>query len=81
MKPRPPLISGTETLRLIVALMSIPVEEGNELLKQVLQEVRERQNGPQQQSARLLVWGSIIDDIALVEMIEGLGANVVIDDT
>ena len=81
MKPAPPLISGTETLQVMVALMSIPVGEGNELLRQVIREVRERKNGPQKQAARLLVWGSIIDNVALIEMMEGVGANVVIDDT
>jgi len=80
-KPDPPLISGTETLQVMVALMSLPVEEGNELLRQVISEVKERQDGPKKKSARLLAWGSIIDDIALIEMIEGLDANLVMDDT
>ena len=80
-KPDPPLISGAETLQVMVALMSIPVEEGNELLRQVISEVKERKDGPQKKPARLLVWGSIIDDTALFEMIEGLEANVVMDDT
>ena len=38
-KPDPPLISGTETLQVMVALMSLPVEEGNKLLGQVISEV------------------------------------------
>ena len=80
-KPAPPLISGTETLQVMVALMGIPVEEGNELLRQVIAEVKERQEGPQKKPARLLLWGSIIDDISLVQMIEELEANVVMDDT
>jgi len=79
-KPDPPLISGTETLQVIKALMSIPVEEGSELLRQVISEVRERKDGPQKQAARLLVWGSTIDDTSLVGMIEDIGANVVMDD-
>jgi len=79
-KPEPPLISGTETLQVMVALMSIPVEEGNELLRQVISEVKEGKNGLQKKP-RLLVWGSIIDDIALIELIESAGANVVMDDT
>ena len=81
MKPDPPLISGTETLQVMVALTSIPVDEGNRLLRQVISEVKERKNGPQRQSARLLVWGSIIDDTVLVKIMENSGANVVIDDT
>lgn len=80
-KPDPPLISGTETLQVMVALMSLPVEEGNELLRQVISEVKQRKDGPAKKPARLLVWGSLIDNIALVDMIEGLEANVVMDDT
>ncbi|MFC1981309.1 2-hydroxyacyl-CoA dehydratase subunit D [Chloroflexota bacterium] len=80
-KPDPPLISGAETLQVIVALMSLPVAEGNELLKQVIGEVKQREDGPSKKPARLLVWGSMIDDTALIEMIESIGANVVIDDT
>jgi benzoyl-CoA reductase subunit C len=79
-KPNPPLISGTETLRVMVALMSIPVEDGNKLLRQVITEVKSRKNVIKKQP-RLLIWGSILDDTTLVEMIEGLGANVVMDDT
>ena len=80
-KPDPPLISGTETTQVKVALMSIPVDEGNELLKQVIGEVKGRKDGPQKKPARLMLWGSIIDNIALVDMIESAGANVVMDDT
>jgi len=80
-KPDLPLISGKETLQVIKALTGIPVEEGNELLREVITEVKERKNGPQKKPARLLVWGSIIDDTALIDMIEDSGANVVIDDT
>ena len=79
-KPDPPLISGTETLQVMVALMSLPVEEGNKLLRQVINEVKGRKDGLQKKT-RLLIWGSIIDDVALIEMIEGLGANLVMDDT
>jgi bcr-type benzoyl-CoA reductase subunit C len=77
----PPLISGTETLQVMMSLMSLPVEEGSELLREVINEVKERKDGRPQKPARLLVWGSIIDDIALIEMIESLDANVVMDDT
>jgi len=80
-KPDPPLISGTETLQVIIALMSLPVDEGSELLRQVLDEVKERSDGPQKKRARLLLWGPVVDDPALLEMIESLDANIVIDDT
>ena len=80
-KVDPPLISGVETIQVMVALMSIPADEGIELLEQVIGEVKQRKDGPQSKPARLLIWGSILDNIALVEMIENAGANVVMDDT
>ena len=79
-KPDPPLISGAETLQVMVALASLPVAEGNELLNQVISEVKERQDGPPKQPTRLLIWGSMIDNTALIDMIESIGANVVMDD-
>ncbi len=80
-KPDPPLISGAETFLVMVALASLPVAEGNELLRQVTGEIKKRRDGPSKKPARLLVWGSIIDNIALIDMIESIGANVVMDDT
>lgn len=80
-KPDPPLVSGTETLQVMTALASLPVDEGNSLLKEVMAEIRERRNTLPEKSARLLVWGSIIDDSALIEMMESLDASVVMDDT
>jgi len=80
-KPDPPLISGAETMQVMVSLTGLPIAEGSELLRQVIAEVKERQNGPAQKPARLLLWGSIIDDTALIEMIENAGAHIVVDDT
>ena len=79
-KPDPPLISGVETLQVMVALASLPIEEGSELLEQVISEVKQRKDGPSKQPARLLVWGSMIDSTPLIDMIESVGANVVMDD-
>jgi len=79
-KPDPPLISGTEIFQVTMSLMSLPVEEGNNLLKQVISEIRERKNDFQKKP-RLFIWGSTIDNITLIEMIEDAGANVVMDDT
>ncbi|MBN2238419.1 MAG: 2-hydroxyacyl-CoA dehydratase [Dehalococcoidales bacterium] len=80
-KPGPPLISGTETLQVMMAVMSIPVEEGNSLLNEVISEIKERENNVPDKSARLLVWGPVLDDTAFIDMIEGLDAGVVMDDT
>ena len=80
-KQSPPLLSGAETVQVIKAAQSLPVDEANRLLREVIAEVAARKDGPAARPARLLVWGSIIDDTAMLDMIESLDANVVMDDT
>ncbi len=80
-KRDPPLISGTETHQVLVSVMSLPVQEGNQLLTEVLDEIRERKNGPAKKASRLLIWGPVINETPLIEMIESLDANIVMDDT
>ena len=80
-KQSPPLLSGAETILVIKAVQSLPVDEANRLLREVITETVERSDGPVARTARLLVWGSIIDDTAMMDMIESLDANVVMDDT
>ncbi len=79
-KQDPPLLSGTEVTQVIVASMSLPAEEANELVSGVIEEVKGRKDGPEKKSARVLVYGSEIDDVAFIEMVEESGANVVMDD-
>lgn len=80
-KSDPPLISGSEIIEVMVALMSIPIAEGSDLLKAVISEVRQRTDGPQKKPHRVLLWGTVIDNTALIDMIENVGASVVMDDT
>ncbi|OGN91557.1 MAG: hypothetical protein A2Z75_07805 [Chloroflexi bacterium RBG_13_50_10] len=79
-KPVPPLVSGTEILQVIKAVMSLPVAEGNELLTQVISEVKSRSDGPEKKPARLLIWSSTLDDTDIMQIFES-GANVVMDDS
>ncbi len=79
-KQDPPLLSGAEVTKVIVAVMSTPVTEANELLRGVIKEVKERSKGCQKKPARLMVCGTGNDDITFIEMVEESGANVVIDD-
>lgn len=79
-KEEPPLVTGTEMTQIMVAVMNLPVEEGNELLREIIREVKERPERPEKK-ARLFFWGSPIDDIAFMQAIEESGANVVMDDT
>lgn len=80
-KNNPPLISGVETHQVIVAMMSLPVEEGNQLLTEVLDDIRTRRSGPAKKAIRLLIWGPVISETPLIEMIESMDANIVMDDT
>ena len=80
-KEDPPPISGPETLQILIALMSIPVAEGNALIRESIKEIKGRKDGPKRRPFRLLVWGSPLDDVSIMEMIEDSGANIVIDDT
>lgn len=79
-KSEPPLISGVEMSKVLVAAMSLPADECNTLLAEVIQEVKERNNGPARKSARIIVIGAEVDDAALMEIIEENDASVVIDD-
>lgn len=79
-KPDPPLISGSEVLQVLIALMSIPVEEGNSLLQEVIEEVKLRRPSREKQ-CRLLIWGSLIDNITFTQLIESSGLDIVIEDT
>ncbi len=79
-KPDPPLITGAEMLKVLIAIMGMPVAEGNLLLSEVIQEVKEREN-VQEKKSRLMIWGSLIDNAAFMELVESSGLNVVIEDT
>jgi benzoyl-CoA reductase subunit C len=79
-RPDPPLISGVEMMKALVAAMSLPVEESTELIQNVIDEVKERGSTSVQKSARVMIIGDQIDDIALIEIIEKAGARMVMDD-
>jgi benzoyl-CoA reductase subunit C len=79
-KPSPPLISGTETVQVLKALTGLPVSEGNDLLTEVISEVKNRSDIPEKQSARLLIWGSTVDNIDIMQVFEAK-ANVVMNES
>ena len=80
-KSDPPLLTSMENLEVMVSLFSLPVEEGNALLEDVIREVKERKVKPRKKKARLLVWGPVFDNTSLYELIENADASVVMDDT
>jgi benzoyl-CoA reductase subunit C len=79
-KASPPLISGTEVAKLLIAAVSIPVEEATKLIDSVIKEVKQRKPVPAPKSARIMVVGAQVDDIAFIDLIEDSGAWVVADD-
>ncbi|MBA4417230.1 MAG: hypothetical protein C0392_04875 [Syntrophus sp. (in: bacteria)] len=75
----PPLISGTEMMKVLVAAMSLPVQESSALIESVTKEVKERPSSKDMRK-RIMIIGDQIDDVAVIEAIEGAGAWLVMDD-
>jgi len=76
-KKAPP-ITGAETLKIVIASVSMPRDKYNQLLKESLNEISRRE-GISDYRARLMIVGSVNDDPALVELIEDIGGLVVAD--
>ncbi|MDH4269322.1 MAG: 2-hydroxyacyl-CoA dehydratase family protein [Dehalococcoidia bacterium] len=79
-KTSPPRISGTEIVQVVKALTSLPVAEGNDLLTETISEVKNRSDGPDKKSARLLIWSSTLDDTDIMQVFEAK-ANVVMNES
>jgi len=76
----PPLISGAEVTRILVAAMSIPVAESISLLESRIAEVKQKAVAAGTKQARIMVVGSQVDDISFIKLIEDTGAWMVADD-
>ena len=79
-KSDPPLISGADIMKIMVAIAVLPVDRANDLLKEVIEEGKGGQYKVQKQPARLLVYGCGMDNKVFIELLEECGANVVMDD-
>jgi len=80
-KSNPPLISGVEMMKVLVAAMSLPVEESSALIEAVTKEVKGRKPAEANAKAkRIMIIGDQIDDIAVIDAIESTGAYLVMDD-
>jgi benzoyl-CoA reductase subunit C len=79
-KEAPPLLSGSETLQVTLALMCLPIEEGSQMLQEIIEEVKTRSDNPVEKDFRLMLWGSPLTETNFLDMIEDLGAYVVMDD-
>ena len=79
-KSDPPLVSGTELSKVLIAAMSLPVEESIELVGSVIAELKARSGSPIKKQPRLVLVGAQVDDVAFIKLVEDSGANVVADD-
>ena len=79
-KSDPPLISGVEVTKVLVAAVSLPVEEATKLIGSVIDEVKQRKAVPTPKPARLMVVGAQMDNVAFINLVEESGAWVVADD-
>jgi bzd-type benzoyl-CoA reductase N subunit len=79
-KANPPLVSGTEITKVLVAGMGIPAAEHIELTQTFIAEVKKRPAPKADGLPRIFIWGNEIDDIAFIRLVEESGAHVVMDD-
>jgi bzd-type benzoyl-CoA reductase N subunit len=77
----PPMITGTEALKIVRASMIVPKERFNILLREFMETIssrppRARGNG----RVRLMVSGPVLDHAEFIEIIEDMGGIIVADD-
>ena len=75
----PPPFSGTEAMQISLSMMLMDKAAGNTLLKNLIEQLATRQNGPKS-GTRLMIAGGENWDIRILALVESLGANVVVDD-
>jgi benzoyl-CoA reductase subunit C len=81
-KKDPPLIKGSEAQKMVLASMLMDKNEHNDMLRQVLQQAEKTQR-PQEdpeKPVRVMIVGSGLSPLDLIEMLESLKAEVVIED-
>jgi benzoyl-CoA reductase subunit C len=75
----PPLISGSDAQRMVLASMLMDKKEHNDLLRQLLQEMQElRKTGNDR--PRVMLIGSGMAPVEFTELVESVGADVVVED-
>ncbi|UCH31635.1 MAG: 2-hydroxyacyl-CoA dehydratase [Candidatus Bathyarchaeota archaeon] len=75
----PPLISGAEALEIVLSSMIMEKKAHNKMLKKLLVEAPHRIDPPKD-AVRVLISGSIMDNIDPFKIVESVGGNIVADD-
>jgi len=78
-KQKPPLVSGSEALEIVLSSMMTPKDEHNKLLYSLLDEIEKREDLIKE-GVRLLVSGSVMGSSKMLKLIESVGGCVVADD-
>jgi len=78
-RENPPMLSGAESMMVLTVASSLPIEESNALLDEVLGEVGQRKQSPLKTGPRILLDGACVDNYELAKLVEQSGGNVVVD--
>lgn len=74
-----PKITGTEALQISMANASVPKEIANEELKRILNNLEKKEEMDVGSKKRIIVVGSVVDNIDFIQLIENSGAFVASD--
>jgi bzd-type benzoyl-CoA reductase N subunit len=77
-KQDPPPISGAEMTKILVAGLSLPVQEANALFDDVLKEIKSKE-ATGKRLPRIMIVGSTVDNHDFMSLVEESGANIVVD--
>ncbi|MEW5733385.1 MAG: 2-hydroxyacyl-CoA dehydratase family protein [Thermodesulfobacteriota bacterium] len=72
-------VTGTEAMSLILAKTALPKKEYNKLLSKELKKLEKKSNPKNVGRLRVVLAGSVLDDVSLISLIEAEGALVVAD--
>ena len=79
-RKRPFSYTGFDTLTIVNAAMTMPKDNFNILMKKFLAKIQESKDKIESTRYRLLLASDWLDDLSYVELVESLGAVVVMDD-
>jgi len=79
-KKHPPLISGSDAQMVVLSSLLMDKKEHNELLKQLLQEMKAVQPSGNGDRPRLMLISSGIPPMDFTELVESIGADIVVED-
>ncbi len=74
-----PKITGTEALQISMADSSVPKEIANKELKRILNELENKEEMDVSSKKRIILVGSVVDNIDFIQLIENSGAFVASD--